>query len=204
MKYALDTKRRSPNKSSRGGMKPDIVVLHYTGPGTLEGVVSWLCNPKSKVSCHDIVGKPPAPGKPYIIPHIVPRAEAAWHAGTARLDVNRDGNITEAERRINSRSFGIEIVNRGDGKDPWPDKQIRAVAWLIRGYRRRYGINIENVVDHEYVNLLGKVDLKSDFPAAKLMFYVRYGTWVPRPVGAFWCRLSPAYRRAARRIKYGR
>lgn len=192
---------RSPNYSSRNGRSIDMIVIHHTGPGSYAGIRSWLCNPASRVSCHDLIGKPPESGI-YYCDRLVPLRYAAWHAGRARWDVDGDGRISADERMINSRSIGIELVNRGDGKDPWPDEQIRFAARQVRRYMRRFGIRPRNIVDHELVSLSGKVDLKSDFPAARFMYYVEHGP-TARVVGNLWAQLRPALRRAGKRIKWG-
>ena len=201
MKMRVRTTYRSPNHSSRNGMTIDTIVLHHTGPGSYEGIRSWLCNPAAQVSAHDLIPKPPKSGT-YFCDRLVPLDRAAWHAGRGRIDANKDGVISSAERLVNSRSIGIEMVNRGDGKDPWPDQQLRLCARQIRRYRRRFPIPIRNVVDHEMVSLSGKVDLKSDFPAAKLMYYVQHGP-AARATGNLWAKLRPSFSRAAKRIKYG-
>jgi N-acetylmuramoyl-L-alanine amidase len=42
--------------------------------------------------------------------------------------------------RVNQRSIGIELVNRGDGLDPFPQAQIEAVTALTADIASRYGL----------------------------------------------------------------
>ncbi|MFD0389914.1 N-acetylmuramoyl-L-alanine amidase [Tistrella bauzanensis] len=47
------TDRPSPNHDERpGGVRPDMVVLHYTGMPTAEVAIDWLADTASRVSAH--------------------------------------------------------------------------------------------------------------------------------------------------------
>lgn len=52
----IDGSRKSPNYGERGGVKPDMIVLHIS-EGYYDSGVQWLCNPKSQASTHFFVGK---------------------------------------------------------------------------------------------------------------------------------------------------
>lgn len=53
----------------------------------------------------------------------------------------------------NQRSIGIELVNNGDGHDPFPPAQIAALVALARDIRRRYpAIALERVLRHSDVD----------------------------------------------------
>ena len=68
--------RVSPNFGPRrDGMRPDMIVLHYTGMQRGEAAEMWLCNPESEVSSHYIVHED---GR---IVQMVREADRAWHAG---------------------------------------------------------------------------------------------------------------------------
>ena len=46
----------SPNiEARRDGIRPDMLVLHYTGMPDARKACRWLCDPVSKVSCHYLV-----------------------------------------------------------------------------------------------------------------------------------------------------
>lgn len=53
----------------------------------------------------------------------------------------------------NKQSVGIELVNRGDGKDPFDDKQISALVKLCRTLMTDYGIEVKSVLRHSDVDL---------------------------------------------------
>lgn len=61
----------------------------------------------------------------------------------------------------NQRSVGIELVNNGDGVDPFPPAQIAALVQLVQGIRQRHpAITLARVLGHSDVD-------RSTFPAAK-------------------------------------
>jgi N-acetylmuramoyl-L-alanine amidase len=150
---------KSPNVSSRYGVDPDLIVLHHTATkdGSGLGVARFFSYPSSKVSAHEVVDDN---GQRY---HCVDWSLAAWHAGTGSW---------KGRTNLNSRSLGIEIVNKGDGKDAFSTKQLKKVAKIVRQMRRDYPKTKYNIVDHEAISHAGKVDLRKNFPAAKFMWFV--------------------------------
>lgn len=53
----------------------------------------------------------------------------------------------------NQRSIGIELVNNGDGVDPFPAAQFEALVGLVRGIRQRHaGIALARVLRHSDVD----------------------------------------------------
>ncbi|MBP7775592.1 MAG: N-acetylmuramoyl-L-alanine amidase [Acidobacteria bacterium] len=60
----------------------------------------------------------------------------------------------------NQRSIGIELVNNGDGVDPFPPPQVDALVTLVDAIRRRHpGIDASRVLRHSDVD-------HSTFPVA--------------------------------------
>ena len=48
----------SPNHGERaGGLKPDMIILHYTGMPTAAAALDWLCREESQVSSHYFVSR---------------------------------------------------------------------------------------------------------------------------------------------------
>ncbi len=127
----------SPNWDQRAdGMRPDTVVIHSTAASGLWLNVRYLRKPESQVSSHFVIGKH---GQ---IVQLVGLGRRAWHAGVSEMDGMRD---------VNSRSIGIELVNLNDGRDPYPEAQVRSTAALIRWMRQIYDIPNENIVTHAEV-----------------------------------------------------
>ncbi len=52
----------------------------------------------------------------------------------------------------NEHSIGIELINAGDGRDSYPDAQVRALGRLISQIRHRHGIALSQVKGHEQVD----------------------------------------------------
>lgn len=53
----------------------------------------------------------------------------------------------------NKTSIGVELVNKGDGKDPFPSVQIDALVKLIKEIRNRWkNISVSNVKRHSDVD----------------------------------------------------
>ena len=140
--------------------KPKYIVLHHTASGwngTEEtgGCINvwnfWYgLKPGNRVSSTDILGK-----NGYIMRCVEP-TDSAWHAGSSEW---------------NNKSIGIEIVNWGNNRDPFPDKQMRALAWLVDKYMKQYDIPRKNITDHKAIND-GKIDMRANFPWAKLWRYL--------------------------------
>lgn len=138
---AAIVERPSPNFGDRNGASVSHLVLHYTAMQTAESAVEWLCNPKSGVSSHYVVGRD---GTVY---RLVAEDKRAWHAGDSFWSGDRD---------INTTSVGIEIDN--DGESDYPKVQMDAVTALCRDIIRRHGISAHNVVGHSDVAPARKQD----------------------------------------------
>ncbi|MBS1705786.1 MAG: N-acetylmuramoyl-L-alanine amidase [Armatimonadetes bacterium] len=128
----------SPNFGDRpSNALIDTIVLHHTASSNLEGVVKWFNMTESQVSAHYTVGKDGA------IAQSVSTFKRAWHAGKS--------TDSEGRENLNNFTIGIEMVNVGDGKDPWPDAQVEAVARLCRTLIRYRFKQIKYITSHEYI-----------------------------------------------------
>jgi len=122
----------SPNRSSRKGRAIDMIVVHSTA-GLMPGCLTWMCSHEAEASCHYLISKE---GKIY---HLVPDDMKAWHAGRSTWQDKDNCNLY---------SLGIELENLNDGKDPYPQKQMFALANLIHDLVLLYGIRKTRVVGH--------------------------------------------------------
>lgn len=149
----------------KGGARPSILVVHYTGVASAEAAIGWLADPRSEVSCHYVIDEA---GR---ITQMVAEADRAWHAGA--------GNWA-GETDINSHSIGIEIQNVGHaaGYPDFPADQIEAVVALAQDIVARHRIRPERVLAHSDVAPSRKIDPGEKFPwdvlAARGL-----GHWVP-------------------------
>lgn len=139
----------------RGVINPDILVLHYTGMPSGDQALNWLCIEESQVSCHYLIHED---GR---IVQMVAENKRAWHAGVSSWQGSDD---------INSRSIGIEIVNRGHehGLPEFPDVQIDAVITLCKDILQRQNISSRNVVGHSDIAPGRKQDPGEKFPWGRL------------------------------------
>ena len=100
---------------------------------------------EAKYLPHFVVGKD---GK---VIQMVPIERRAWHAGVSHLN---------GISNVNSYSIGVEMVNRNDGRDPYPDAQYNAVAGIVRLLRTRLVIPDNRIVSHAKIAL--PIGRKSD------------------------------------------
>lgn len=146
---------RSPNHNARRLGPPDMVVIHYTGMVSADAARARLTDPAGQVSAHwliDLDGRTES---------LVAEDRRAWHAGVSSW---------EGERDVNSRSIGIELVNRGHehGYHPFPEPQMAALERLLVGIAARWGVPPGNVVGHEHVAPVRKVDPGEKFDWRRL------------------------------------
>lgn len=166
----------SPNWSARPNGLASVygAILHHTASSgdSAVAVAQMFAQRSFEVAAHDVVDDG-RHGEVTVV-HCVPYRRAAWQAGLCRrYDWDRDGKLEAWEAAVNAHTIGIEICNWGDNEDDYPDRQVRAVARLLRRYDRLCpNFKLRNVTDHEAVNLRGKIDLTSNFPAARLFWYV--------------------------------
>lgn len=122
----------SPNHGERrGGVRPSLVVLHYTGMASCAEARERLCDPVAEVSAHWLISEA---GEAEAL---VPEALRAWHAGAGAW-----GGIVD----VNSHSIGIELANPGDR--PFPETQMAALEHVLRGVLARWDIPARRVIAH--------------------------------------------------------
>lgn len=128
---------------ARGAKRTQVaeIIVHATGgpfcqggrvtfspAGTAERMKAFF-ERSGAVSIHYIVGQDGQVLKS------VPEDEIAIHA------VNH-----------NDQAIGIELINAGDGREPYPEAQVRAVTKLIREIQARWRIPLAQVKGHEEVD----------------------------------------------------
>jgi N-acetylmuramoyl-L-alanine amidase len=124
--------RPSPNFGPRrDGLRPSLIVLHYTALPDPEAALALLCDPAAEVSAHYVLG---ADGTLW---RLVPEEMRAWHAGAGAWGGAGD---------VNSRSIGIELDN--DGASPFPEAQMVALEALLDDIMGRWAIPASGVIAH--------------------------------------------------------
>ena len=153
----------SPNHDDRKGVKPSLIVLHYTGMETEGQALERLTNEDSKVSAQYTIGED---GSVYV--H-VDEERRAWHAGHS---------FWQGETDINAHSIGIEIVNPGHewGYRPFTGAQMKILIPLCREIMQRWNIEPENILAHSDVAPSRKQDPGEYFPWHELATH-GIGVW---------------------------
>lgn len=122
----------SPNFGERrGGQRPELVVIHYTAMDSCAAALSRLCDPAAEVSAHYLID---TDGR---VLSLVDEAMRAWHAGQGSWGGRSD---------VNSRSIGVELVNRG--AEPFAEPQIAALEHLLQGILARWSFPPQAVIGH--------------------------------------------------------
>lgn len=117
----------SPNYDERpDGAAVDTIVIHATVLENLCEVIEHFGSPQSRVSSHYTIDRDGT-----IVSH-VPESARAWHAGVSKM--------TDGRTNVNDFSIGVELVNRNDGIDPFPDTQIQALRELLKSIIARHPI----------------------------------------------------------------
>jgi hypothetical protein len=117
----------SPNFTA-GAINPTHIVLHTT-EGNFNGAVSWLKNPRAKVSAHYVVRASDGFSK-----QLVKEYDRAWHA-----------------RCWNSQAIGIEMEGFSKDSGSFTPALIRTVSAIVRHLSRMHGIsaNATRIVGHD-------------------------------------------------------
>lgn len=125
----------------RGGVLPDLVVLHYTAMDSAAAACERLCSPDHEVSAHYLISESGA------VFALVQEDQRAWHAGAGQWGAVCD---------VNSRSIGIELANTGFA--PFPEPQMGALEALLAAIMQRWAIPPERVIAHSDMAPGRKVD----------------------------------------------
>jgi len=142
----------SPNFGERrDGLKPTLIVLHYTAMDSAQAALDRLCDPVFEVSAHYLIGSDGA------LWHMVEEKDRAWHAGAGEWCGQND---------INSRSIGIELDNAGT--HPFAEPQLAVLDTLLSGVMARWSIPSAGVIGHSDMAPGRKSDPGPRFPWQRL------------------------------------
>lgn len=122
----------SPNFGERrGGVRPSLIVIHYTAMASCAEARQRLCDPQFEVSAHWLISETG------VTEALVPESMRAWHAGAGEWAGRAD---------VNSHSIGIELANTGN--QPFPEPQMAALEALLRAIMTRWDISAWGVIGH--------------------------------------------------------
>lgn len=165
----VDHTRIVRNRSSRGGVRPRLIVLHSTeganraGLSDLVGLGSWFDNPAAQAS--STIGTDSEGHSA----RYVPDAEKPW-----------------TQSAFNSLSLSVEQVGFASQRS-WPEEQLRATARWIAYWSEKYDIPIQvgavsgrsvtrsGVVQHSQLGAAGggHHDCGPGYPMAKVLELAR-------------------------------
>ena len=141
------TQKPSKNMEKLKNRRIKYVIIHYTGMRSQKSAIKRLQSKVAKVSCHYLISRG---GKVY---QMVRDLDVAWHAGKSKWgkDIN-----------LNSKSIGIELVNKGF--EIFPKKQIVALIKILKILKKKYKIKPSYILGHEDISPGRKSDPGSKFP----------------------------------------
>ncbi|MGW3651083.1 peptidoglycan-binding protein [Streptomyces sp. NPDC000878] len=140
------------NRNHVGAWGPvNGVMIHHTGPySSTAGMVALCYNGRDDLPgpvCHGVIDKTGAV-------HLVGWGRAN-HAGRGDSDVL---DAVKAETKLpvddqgnadgNPHFYGFELINAGNGKDPWPEAQVEAAARAAAALCRKHGWTAGSVIGH--------------------------------------------------------
>ncbi len=132
----------SPNFGKRrGGGKPELIVIHYTGMESTREALERLCAPEHEVSAHYLIS---GSGLVY---KLVDEEMRAWHAGAGAWLGQSD---------VNSRSLGIELSN--NGRRPFSAVQMASLEQLLSELIKRWSIPRRGILGHSDMAVGRKLD----------------------------------------------
>ena len=117
----------------------DMVVIHSTGGPTcdaLTGKPIWVKAGTLEENIRTVEAHPEI-GIHYMIDR----------DGAVRASVPED-QVAFHGYRFSGRSIGVELINDGDGRDPFPEAQLTSLVTLLRDIRQRHGIKRDGVRRH--------------------------------------------------------
>ena len=146
---------KSPNFNDRPAGAITMIVVHHTVIPTLEETVNHFLNPESKVSSHYVLGRDGS------IVQMVKDEDRAWHAGVSSW---------KGVDNCNDYSIGIEVVNKGDGVQPFTEEQYVSLWNLVGTLVSKHDIKRDMIAGHRDIALPPgrKVDPADNFDWSRL------------------------------------
>ncbi|AXK31495.1 N-acetylmuramoyl-L-alanine amidase [Streptomyces armeniacus] len=143
---------RNHNRNHKGAWGPvHGIMIHHTVTSGAERTVDICYDGYAELPgplCHGVITKD---GTVHLVGH-----GRANHAGLGDDDVLRaviaeKGLPAPNEQNTdgNSRFYGFECENLGDGEDPWPAAQLEAIEKASAALCRHHGWNAPSVIGHK-------------------------------------------------------
>lgn len=149
---------RTRNRNHKGDWGPvHGVMIHHTAGGS-SGAVEYCRDGSSALPgplCHGVITKD---GKVHLIgmgrtnhagggdPQVLAAVKSEDYGDRPPKSDEHEG--TDGAVDGNAHFYGFECVNRGDGKDPWPDVQVEAIERVSAAICRAHGWTAKSVIGH--------------------------------------------------------
>lgn len=143
---------RTHNRAGHGAWGPvnGVMIHHTAGSSNVDNAVKLCYDGRSDLPgplCHAVIDKAG-------VVHLVGNGRAN-HAGlgdndtlAAVIDERKPGKPNKDNTDGNARFYGFECINLGNGKDPWPAKQVDAMVRASAAICRAYGWTGGSVIGH--------------------------------------------------------
>lgn len=158
--YGNGVWRPSPNFSSRGGARPQLVIIH-TCEGAYSGCWGWLTNSAAQASAHYVVNSTGSE-----VSQLVRESDKAWHIA-ANYDCSRNGGklCNLNGQGTNAYSVGIEHAGYAS-QASWSAGQLDASARLVCNISKDWGIARDrfHIVGHGQLQPWNRTDPGAHWP----------------------------------------
>ncbi|OIK25860.1 peptidoglycan-binding protein [Streptomyces malaysiense] len=150
---------RTHNRNQKGSWGPvNGVVIHHTVTSGTSSSVNLCFNGDSALPgplCHGVIAKD---GTVHLVgngranhagggdPSVLRAVISETYGDRPPLPHEHEGSAGAVDG--NSRFYGFECVNLGDGHDPWPDAQLEAIERVSAALCRAHGWGAKSVIGH--------------------------------------------------------
>lgn len=135
--------------TNRSGLPVRKIVIHATA-GT--DSLNWLCGNENGTSIHVLIRKD---GLCYKLVH---ESIGANHVGFSRMVLDDVVYSRFSPHNCNQITLGIELENLNNGRDPYPEAQLRAAAWWVQEWLKEHNLDRSDVIMHRDIDTQGKTD----------------------------------------------
>jgi hypothetical protein len=143
---------RTHNRNHKGPWGPvNGVIVHHTVTSGTDSSVAMCYDGYAELPgplCHGVIAKD---GTVHLVGH--GRANHAGKGDGAVLNaVIRESGLPRPSANDtdgNTRFYGFECINRGDGDDPWPTAQLAAIERASAAICRAHGWSSASVIGHK-------------------------------------------------------
>ena len=137
----------------------DMIVLHTIGgPHCVDGQIVYTQAPNDAAYWRDDFAQRTDASIHYVV-------DREGRIAQQRPEERTAGHVASAAHpTANITSIGIEMVNRGDGVEPFPDPLVKAVTALVVDIARRHGLGPEAIRTHAELDTRMEVCAGVPFP----------------------------------------